>query len=234
MGGVVAGGRTDGGCPLAPYEGVVAASVFGRADRDAAAVARVSLPLDKAFVFKPAQCLSTQVRCPGSRAFHQRCMPIPSGATTWESDPSSSPTSPTRSTTTPATVTPSQSGHHREAIRAPPSSAKSQCGAPPTASIPKTHDQPEKTSSRQPPPCGNNASTGKSPVPPIRQATPGPRSDRQHTPHLVAGTTASAHTKRPVSVRPGQPHPAANPPPSWCAGACGCPMQSWHVAMAAD
>ena len=31
--------------------------------------------------------LPTQVRCPGSRAFHQRCMPIPSGATTWQSDP---------------------------------------------------------------------------------------------------------------------------------------------------
>jgi hypothetical protein len=40
-------------------------------------------------------------------------------------------------------VTPSQSGHHREVTRTPPSSAKSQCGAPPTAPIPKTRDQPE-------------------------------------------------------------------------------------------
>ena len=42
-------------------------------------------------------------------------MTIPSGATTWQSDPNWSPTSPTRSKTTPAKVTPSQSGHHREA-----------------------------------------------------------------------------------------------------------------------
>jgi hypothetical protein len=48
-----------------------------------------------------------------------------------------SPTSPTRSKTTPANVTPSQSGHHREATRPPPSSAKSQCGGPPTASSPR-------------------------------------------------------------------------------------------------
>ena len=54
--------------------------------------------------------LPTQVRCPGSRAFHQRSMTIPSGATTWQSDPNWSPTSPTRSKTTPAKVTPSQSG----------------------------------------------------------------------------------------------------------------------------
>ena len=77
-------------------------------------------------------------------AFQQRSMLIPSGATTWQSDPNWSPTSPTRSKTTPAKVTPSQSGHHREATRAPPSSAKSQCGGPPTASIPKTRDQPEE------------------------------------------------------------------------------------------
>ena len=61
-------------------------------------------------------------------------------------------------------------------------------------------------------PCGNNASTGISPVPPIRQATRGLTNGRQHTPHLVAGTTtASARIKHPVDVRTGQPHPAANP-----------------------
>ena len=140
-------------------------------------------------------------------------MPIPSGATTWQSDPNSSPTSPTRSKITPAKVTPSQSGLHREATRAPPSSAKSQCGGPPTASIPKTRDQPEEeANSKRSRPSGNNASTGISPVPPIRQQMRGPTSDRQHTPHLVAGTTtASARTKHPVNVRTGQPHPAANP-----------------------
>jgi AAA domain len=35
----------------------------------------------------PRSRLPTQVRCPGSRAFHQRSRPIPSGATTWQSDP---------------------------------------------------------------------------------------------------------------------------------------------------
>ena len=93
--------------------------------------------------------LPAQVRCLGSRAFHQRSMTIPSGATTWQSDPNWSPTSPTRSKTTPAKVTPSQSGHHREVTRAPPSSAKSRCGAPPTASIPKTRDQPEEPNSKR-------------------------------------------------------------------------------------
>ena len=139
-------------------------------------------------------------------------MTIPSGATTWQSDPNWSPTSPTRSKTTPAKVTPSQSGLHREATRAPPSSAKSQCGGPPTASIPKTRDQPEEeANSKRSRPSGNNASTGISPVPPIRQATRGLTNGRQHTPHLDAGTTtASARTKHPVNVRTGQPHPAAN------------------------
>jgi hypothetical protein len=49
--------------------------------------------------------------------------------------------------------------------------------------------------------------------------------DRQHTPRLVAGTTtANVGTQHPVSVGTGQPHPAANPPPSsCCAGGCGPP-----------
>jgi hypothetical protein len=49
--------------------------------------------------------IPTQVRCPGSRAYRQRFMPIPSGGPTWPSDPSSSPISPTRSKITPAKVT---------------------------------------------------------------------------------------------------------------------------------
>ena len=164
--------------------------------------------------------LPTQVRCPGSRAFHQRCMPIPSGGPTWQSDPSWSPTSPTRSKTTPAKVTPSQSGLHRELTRAPPSSAKSQCGGPPTASIPKTRDQPEEPNSKRSRPSGNNASTGISPIPPIRQTMRGPTSDRQHTPHLDAGTTtASARTKNPNGVRAGRPHPADSTPQSSDRGA---------------
>src|SRR5215217_4300359 len=139
-------------------------------------------------------------------------MTIPFGGPIWPSDPSSSPTSPTRSKTTPAKVTPRQSGHHREVIRAPPSSVKSQCGAPPTASIPKTRDQPEEPHSKRFRPSGNNASTGTSRGPPTRQQMQGATSDRQHAPHLVAATTTGcARTKHPVSVRTGQSHPAANP-----------------------
>jgi hypothetical protein len=106
-------------------------------------------------------------------------------------------------------VTPSQSGHHREATRAAASFVKSQCGGPPTASIPKTRDQPEEPNFRQPLPCGNNASTGISPIPPIRQTTRGPTNHRQRTPHLDAGaTTGNARTKHLVNVRTGQSRPA--------------------------
>jgi hypothetical protein len=154
---------------------------------------------------------------------------------TWQNDPNWSQTSPTRSKTTPAKVTPNQSGHHPEVTRAPPSSAKSQSGAPPTASIPKTRDQPEKPTPKRSRPCGNNASTGISSVPPTRQEMRGATSDRQDASHLLeATTTGRARTKPPNGVRTGQPHPAANPPSSCCARACGCPMQSWHAALAAD
>ena len=48
----------------------------------------------------------------------------------------------------------------------------------------------------------------------------GPTSDRQHTPHLVAGaTTGSARTKNPVSVRTGRPRPADSTPQSSDRGA---------------
>ena len=138
-------------------------------------------------------------------------MAIPSGATTWQSDPNWSPTSPTRFKTTPAKVTASQSGLHREATRAPPSSAKSQCGGPPTASIPKTRDQPEEPTSKRSRPSGNNASIGKSRVPPTRQQMRGPTNDTQDAPDLDAGTTTGdARTKKANGVRAGRPHPAAN------------------------
>ena len=62
-----------------------------------------------------------------------------------------------------------------------------------------------------------------------------PTIDRQHAPHLVAATTtASARTKHPVSVRTGQPHPAANPRRVATQGAAVRTMQSWHAATAAD
>jgi hypothetical protein len=47
-------------------------------------------------------------------------------------------------------------------------------------------------------------------------------------------TTTSARTKHPVSVRTGQPHPAAKPRRAAAQGALVRPIQSWHAAMAAD
>jgi hypothetical protein len=89
---------------------------------------------------------------------------------------------------------------------------ETRCGGPPTGSILRTRDQPEEeASSIQPPPCGNNASTDISPVPPTLQQMRGPTSDRQHTPDLDAGTTTgSAHIKKPNGVRAGRPPPAAS------------------------
>jgi hypothetical protein len=161
----------------------------------------------------PELALTTQVRCPGSPAFHQRCcITIPSGATTWQSDPNSSQTSPARFKTRPGKVTPRQLGHHREVTPAPPSSAKLQCGGPPTASIPKTHDQPEEANSKHFRPSRNNASTGTSPIPPIRHAARGPTSDRHEAPPVAAITTGSAHTEtRTASQRAVRATPIAHP-----------------------
>jgi hypothetical protein len=110
---------------------------------------------------------------------------------------------------------PRQSGHHRVVTRAPPSSVRSQCGGPPTASIPKTSDQLEEPNSKRSRPSGNNASTEISRVPPTHQQMQRPTSDRQHTPHPDAGTTtASAHTKNPNGVRVVHPRPADSTPQS--------------------
>ena len=128
--------------------------------------------------------LPIQVRCPGFQAFHQRSTTIRSGEATWQSDPNLSPTSPTRSKITPAEVLASQPGHRREVTRACRSSAKLQCGVPPTASIPKTRVQPEEAAnSVQQPPSGNSDSTGTPPVPRIRQAPRDMTNDTRHTPH---------------------------------------------------
>ena len=89
-----------------------------------------------------------------------------------------------------------------------PRSAKSQCGGPPTASIPKTRDQPEELSSKCFRPCGNNASTGISRVPPTRQQMRGPTSHTQDAPHSVQGTSGSARTNNPNGVPAGRPRPA--------------------------
>jgi hypothetical protein len=111
---------------------------------------------------------------------------------------------------TPAKV-PSQSGPHREVIP-PPSSAKSQSRAPPTASLPKTRDQPEEPNWKRSRPAGNNASIGISRMPPTRQQKPRPTSDRPHAPHVVATTTGSARTRPPNSVAAAVPAPLLAPP----------------------
>jgi AAA domain len=156
----------------------------------------------------PELASTTQVRCLGSQAYQKRCMPIPSGATIWQSDPSWLPTSPARLKITPAKATPSQPGHQRGVTPAPLSSAKLQCGGPSTASIRKTRDQPEESNSKRSRPCGNNASTEMSRVPPTRQQMQGATSDRHQAPHQAATTTASACTKTLNSVRTGRPRPA--------------------------
>ena len=100
----------------------------------------------------------------------------------------------------------------RELTPAPPSSAKSQCGAPPTPSIPKTCDQPEEANSKHFRPSGNNASTGTSPIPPIRHAARGPTRDRHEAPPVAAITTGSAHTENPNGVPAGRPRHADSTP----------------------
>jgi hypothetical protein len=94
-----------------------------------------------------------------------------------------------------------------------------QCGGRPTASIPKTRDQPEEASSEPFRHCGNNASTGISRVPLTRQQMRGPTSHRQHIPHSVQGTSGSARTNNPNGVPAGRPHPADSTPQSSNRGA---------------
>ena len=58
-------------------------------------------------------------------------------------------------------------------------------------------------------PCGNNASTGISRVPPIRQQMRRPTSDRHDIPPLVAATpTGSTRSNSPNGVRAGRSRPA--------------------------
>jgi hypothetical protein len=135
-------------------------------------------------------------------------MIIPCGASIWQSDLNWSQTSPARCRITPAKVTPRRSGLPSEVTQSPPSSAKSQCGGPPTASIRKTGAQPEEeATSKRSPPSGNNASTEISPVPATRQQMRGPTSDRHDAPHLVQVTTGNAGTQAANGVRGGRPRP---------------------------
>jgi conjugative relaxase-like TrwC/TraI family protein len=83
------------------------------------------------------------------------------------------------------------------------------CG-PPTALLPKTHDQPAEPNSKRSRHSGNSASTGTSRVPPTRQQMGGPTSDKRHAPHLAATTTGNARTENRNGVRTGRPRPADN------------------------
>ena len=73
-------------------------------------------------------------------------MIIPFGANTWRSDRSSSSASQIRFETAPARTANRPYGHRRAATRPPPSLVKSPSGVPPSASTPKTADQPEQDS----------------------------------------------------------------------------------------
>jgi AAA domain len=83
----------------------------------------------------------------------------PAGASTWRSGRNSSSGSQIRFETAPARTANSPYGHRRAATRLPPSSVKSRSGVPPSASTPKTSDQPEQDNCRPRPPFGNRNST---------------------------------------------------------------------------
>jgi hypothetical protein len=127
-----------------------------------------------------------------------------STAPIWQSDPDLSPTSPTRSKITPAKVAaPRQPGLQPELTRAPLSFVKSQRRA--ANGINRQDPRPTGEGGH-----GNSDSTGISPIPPIRRTTRGLTNGRQHTPHRVAPATRGRTKHHPVSLRAGQPHPAAN------------------------
>jgi hypothetical protein len=77
---------------------------------------------------------------------------------------------------------------------------------------PQTRDQPAEPNSERSLPCGNNASTGISRVPPTRQPMRGPTSHRQHPAHSVQGTKRNAPTKSPNGDRAGRQRPADGTP----------------------
>jgi uncharacterized protein YecT (DUF1311 family) len=103
--------------------------------------------------------LPTQGRCPGFPPYRQRFKIITFGASIWRSGRNSLLASPTRYEETLAKTKPRLCGRRRAATRLPPSLGKSQSGAPPSASTPKTADQPEQDSYKRRPPFGNRTST---------------------------------------------------------------------------
>ena len=107
----------------------------------------------------------------------------------WRRGPNSLPTSPTRSEITPAKTKPNLCGRRRAAARTSPSSVKSPCGGPPTASTPTTHDQPEQHSCRQLGASGNTTSTEVSPAAATTTSViPPSQSGGLLQPGVIAGT----------------------------------------------
>jgi hypothetical protein len=98
-------------------------------------------------------------------------MIIPFGASIWRSGRSSLSASQIGFETAPARTANSRYGRRRAATRASPSSVKSRSGVPPSASTPKTADQPEQDSYKRRPPVGNRTSTETLPcaAPPWRR-----------------------------------------------------------------
>jgi hypothetical protein len=102
--------------------------------------------------------------------YRQRFMIITFGASIWRSGRSSLSASQIRFETAPARTANSRYGHRRAATRPPPSSVKSPSGVPPSASTPKTADQPEQDTYKRRPPFGNRTSTEPLPYAAAAQA----------------------------------------------------------------
>ena len=136
-------------------------------------------------------------------------MPIPSGGPIWQSDPSWSPTSPTRSKITPAKVTPSQSGHHREATRAPPSFGEIAVWRAANGINPQDPRPTGGTQLETLPALWKQRLDRD-----IARATDPPadaRADERQAAHTALSrrtTTGSARTKNPNGVQAGRPRPA--------------------------
>ncbi len=136
-------------------------------------------------------------------------MIIPSGANIWRSGDSSLSASQIRSETAPARTANSPHGRRRAATRPPPSSAKSPSGVPPSASTPKTADQPEQDSYQGRPPFGNTTSTEASDADPTTSALTS-QSAALLKALVIAGHQDRQHLPQPPTTRPNSP-PRAGP-----------------------
>ena len=101
----------------------------------------------------------TQDLYPGFPAFRRPFKIITFWAVIWGSGRNWSLTSQFRFETAPAIATNRRYGHRRAATRLPPSLVKSPSGEPPSASTPKTADQPEQDTYKRRPLFGNRTLT---------------------------------------------------------------------------